>query len=160
MLQLYCFVWANVFNVVQISPEFWGKIEKTIFGVEEDPHDSWRPALNSIAHVMDGLCDLKVPHMVVVVEEVRRNEHLGSSIVTLKDASGVMEGILWDGDASFLSTGLDFTIRSGSAVYLQNVPILVQRSPFARYLVLHRSSVRRVVALPSVFNPEGQTTPN
>lgn len=131
-----------------MSPAFWREIEKIVFGGANAPDDSWRPALNTIAHVLDGLCDLKVPHMVVVVEEVRRNEHLGSSIVTLKDASGAaMDGILWDRDASFIAVGLGGSIRAGCIVYLQNVPILVQRAPFARYLVLHRSAVRRVVSV-------------
>lgn len=110
----------------------------------------WRPSVNSIALVLEGLCDLKVAHLLVFVEDLKRNDQFNSSILKLRDASGAtIQAILPDRDAAHAAVGLgNISIRRGVVLYLQNTPIFIQKSPFTRYLILHYSCFRSI--LPSL----------
>jgi hypothetical protein len=88
--------------------------------------------------------------MLLYVEDMKRYDHFGSSLLTVRDISGAtMQAIMSESDAAHVSLALKgISVRTGSIIYLQNVSILVQKTPFVRFLVFHRQSFRFI--LPSL----------
>lgn len=151
--ELSLVVWEKVQDVLFGSSTF--EFDETIYPTSDEIHGivvSPQLSFNSIASVLDGIYDLRVPHMLVYVESVKRQEQFHSCILELRDLSGPsILAILSDFDADVVSNRFKpVGIRRGSVMYLQNIAILVHKSPFTRYLVLHHSCFRAILPVKSI----------
>lgn len=120
--------------------------------------ESWTPSLCTIEDIASGMYDLQIPHLLVYLAEMTPCEHVGSYTLTLRDNTGSISGMLSGKDLQYINQFFahgnplggsesfsDATIRAGCVLYLQKVPIFVTKLPFARWIVVHRDCVRRII---------------
>eukprot|EP01039_Chlorochromonas_danica_P006397 gene6397-7052_t len=113
--------------------------------------------LATVQGIHDGIFDLKVPHLMVLVDEINYTAN-GTAILQLKDGTGRIAAYISNTEMIFIlemlqprrgdlkSSSLATQLSKGSILVLQGVSIFISRTNFCRYLNIVSSNLRRIIS--------------
>jgi len=128
-----------------IPIQSWDTITEIIFGARDKSSGEPELLLANIADVHNGLHDLRISHIVIIIEEITKSID-GSYSLKLKDPTGEILGFISKSQwVAIQKLACGTPLQKGSALYLQQSPIFVQKYPFARFLSVHSSNIRFIL---------------
>lgn len=130
---------------LQLTEEESKQVLDSLFG--PDNSQLMQSTLCSIQSIVEGLHDLRVPHLAAVIDQIKYQDHLSSYTLTLIDQSGSIPAFMSSKDIQKVQEMHNIRPSRSTAIYLQNVSIYVTKTPFGRHLCLHWKSFRRLVSM-------------